>query len=51
MREVEGCGATWVAFNTGETRSLAGLLSQLTPMAVQACVDSVESRATQNGSL
>ena len=50
MHEVEGCGAMWVAFNTGETRSLAGLLSQLTPMAVRACVGSVESGATWNGS-
>ena len=51
MREVEGCGATWVAFDAGETRNLAGLLSQLTPMAVRACVGSVESGATRNGSL
>ena len=50
MREVEGCGATWVAFVAGETRSLAGLLLQLTPMAMRACIGSVESGATRNGS-
>ena len=50
MREVEGCGATWVSFVAGETRSLAGLLLQLTPMAMRACIGSVESRATRNGS-
>ena len=51
MREVEGCGATWVAFVAGETISLAGLLLQLTPMAMRACIGSVESGATRNGSL